>query len=322
MKALLLKETLSKVIYTDVSIASPPEGWSQIELMYSALNHRDVWITRGLYPGIKTPCILGSDGCGLMDGKRVLLNPGVGWGIREEYPSIVYTILGMPTHGTFAQRVNVPDDNIFFAPRHLSDEEVAALPLCGLTAYRALISKCKTTENDKVLISGIGGGVALVAFQFAIALGCQVYVTSGSDDKIETAISMGAKGGVNYTISDWGKELKRISGGVDVLIDGAAGEGFPHLIECCRAGARIAIYGGTAGRINNLKPQILFWKQLTIHGTSMGSDNEFSDMLSFVESHSIHPVVDEVIPLSEGWKGFEKMESGKQFGKIVFDNNA
>jgi NADPH:quinone reductase-like Zn-dependent oxidoreductase len=202
-------------------------------------------------------------------------------------------------------------------PAHLSFEEAAALPLAGLTAYRALFSRAQLQAGEKVLISGIGGGVALFACQFAIAAGAEVYVTSSAQEKIDKAIRMGAKGGANYTEEKWAKPFGKAVGGFDVIIDSAAGDGFGNLVKLCNPGARIVIYGGTRGPWNGVSPQIVFWKQLNIMGSTMGSSEEFQAMIDFVSRHKIIPIIDGIYPIEKAAEAFDRMNQGLQFGKIV-----
>ncbi|MBR9919273.1 MAG: zinc-binding dehydrogenase [Bacteroidetes bacterium] len=317
MKALLLKSADAPLTYEDFKLPAAKSGEVEVEVKAAALNHRDVWITKGKYPGIQFPAIMGSDVAGLLDGREVVVNPGIGWGASAEFPDKDFHILGMPTYGGFAERLIIQEDQIFDKPPHLSFEEAAALPLAGLTAYRAVFSRGKIQETDKVLITGIGGGVALQAFQFAHAMGASVYVTSGSEEKIQRAVGMGAAGGVNYKAEDWPQQLKEMAGGFNLIIDSAGGPGFTSLIKLTRPGARIVTYGGSLGKIPNVSPQLIFWRQLSILGTSMGSPREFANMLTFVRERKIYPIVDKVFPLSEGEKAFDRMAEGAQFGKIV-----
>jgi len=314
MKALVLESRDGYVKYKEVENPTDKEGQSIVKLHASALNHRDVWITKGMYPGIKEGSILGSDGVGEIEGRSVILNPGLKWGDNQAVQSDYFEVLGMPTNGTFADYISIPDEYIYDKPEHLSVEEAAALPLSGVTAYRVLMSRCQTKSTDKVLVTGTGGGVALFTVQFAVALGCDVYVTSGSDEKIAKAISLGAKGGYNYNNVSWYKEVET---NFDVIIDSAGGDAFQHLIKICNPGARIGFYGATLGKYQNLNPQLLFWRQISILGSTMGSDQDFKNMLDFVDKHRIKPVVDHVFSLEEGRLAFERMDAGTQFGKIV-----
>jgi NADPH:quinone reductase-like Zn-dependent oxidoreductase len=196
-------------------------------------------------------------------------------------------------------------------------EEAAALPLAGLTAYRVLFVRCKAHPGEKLLVTGAGGGVALFCIQFALKMGLEVYVTSGSDDKIVKAKKLGIAGAANYKLESWPDKLKKQAGGFDIIIDGAGGGDFGQLIKLCNPGGRIGIYGGTNGTVPNFSPQHVFWKQLSILGSTMGSDQDFAEMLDFVSQHKIVPVIDSVYSLRESEKAFGRMEKGEQFGKIV-----
>jgi NADPH:quinone reductase-like Zn-dependent oxidoreductase len=285
----------------------------------AALNHRDLFITQGLYAGIRTPCILGSDGVGEWQGRRVVLYPALEWGDSPHFQGKDFRVLGMPDDGTFAEEIRVPLHNVFAAPAHLSDAQAAALPLSGLTAWRTVFSRCQLKKGEKVLITGIGGGTALIALQFAVAAGTDVFVTSGSAEKIEKACALGAKGGANYREAGWEKSLKQEAGGFDVIIDSAGGDGFALLPALCKPGARIGFYGGTLGKVNGLSLQPIFWKQISLLGSTMGSPLEFAEMLKFVEKHEIAPIVDSTFRLSASQAALQKMERSEQFGKIVLE---
>jgi NADPH:quinone reductase-like Zn-dependent oxidoreductase len=318
LKALVLKDLHQPLLaYDEVPDPMPAKGEVVAALRAAALNHRDVFITKGLYSNIRYPAILGSDGAGEWRGKRVVVYPALEWGDNPNFQGKNFRVLGMPDDGTFAEQIRVPRQNIFPMPEHLTWEQAAALPLAGLTAWRTLFSRCKLKKGEKVLISGIGGGVALTAMQLAVAAGAEVFVTSGSDEKIEKAMKLGAKSGVNYREEGWNKRLKQEVGGFDVIVDSAAGDGFAAFPALCNPSGRIGVYGGSLGKINGLGMQPVFWKQISILGSTMGSPREFKAMLAFVEKHEIVPSVDSVFPLSEGNKAFEKMDKGEQFGKIV-----
>ena len=165
------------------------------DISHSALNHRDVWIIKGKYPSVKTPCVLGSDASVTYESEKYVINPGMEWGEKNEFQSDTFHIIGMPHQGTFAEKIGVPKSSLYKIPEHLTMEEAAAIPLAGVTAYRALFSRAKIQKNEKLLITGIGGGVALFGLQFAVAQGLEVYVTTGSQAKLDAAIKLGAKGG-------------------------------------------------------------------------------------------------------------------------------
>ena len=316
MKSLVFTEYKAPLAYQDWRDPVPKEGQKLVRIQAAAFNRRDFWITLGLYPGIIAPCILGSDGVGEVDGKQYIINPNVAWGAGD-LPGKNYSILGMPVNGTFAEYIAVDADRLAPKPAHLTTEQAAALPLGGLTAYHAVFGKCQLKKGEKILITGVGGGVSQLATQLAIAAGAEVYVTSSSEKKILKAMEWGAKGGVNYTKEDWVKRLGKETGGLDVIIDSAGGEGFKDLLKLAKTGGRIGLYGGTRGAIPQINPAHIFLKHLTVFGCTMGSDKEFLQMVDFVNEHKIVPLVDAVFPLKEGNKGLQKMAKGEQFGKVV-----
>ncbi|TAE34006.1 MAG: alcohol dehydrogenase [Cytophagales bacterium] len=333
MKAIRLTELNQPVALTEVPKPEPSAGDALIRLKAAALNHRDVFVQKGLYPGISVPVTLGSDGAGVVEavgegvdtglvGQEVIINCGHNWGDNPRFYSWMFKILGMPDDGTFAEYVAVPKQYLYPKPAHLSFTEAAAVPLAGLTAWRALMTRAALKPGEKVLITGIGGGVALFALQFAVAAGADVWVTSGSDEKLERAKTLGAKGGVNYKDPDWHKNLMKATGGgkigyFDVTIDSASGPDFAKLMDTSAPGGRIAVFGGTTGNITNVVPSKVFFKQLNIFGSTMGSDAEFGAMIAFVNEHQVKPVVDQVFPLADAEKALRKMDSGSQFGKII-----
>lgn len=321
MKALLFTGIKEPLVYTDVDLPVHDDTFGVVQLKAAAINRRDYWITLGLYPKLRFPTVLGSDGCGLHEGEEVVINPSIHWGDNPRFYSDDYYMLGMEEYGTFAEQVAVRKKNIYKKPAHLTAVQAAALPLGGLTAYRVLFSRCQAQPGDKVLISGIGGGVALLACQFAIAIGAEVYVTSSSEEKIGKAMALGAIGGANYKDPDSMKALQKAAGGFDVVIDSAGGDGFDQLLRMCRKGARIGVYGGTAGSWNKVGVPNIFFKHLSIYGSTMGSDAEFGQMLDFVSTHKIVPVVDSVFDLKDGNEALKMMKTSPQFGKIVLRIN-
>ena len=328
MKATVLTGLNQPLQWQEVPTPVPDEGEVLILLKAAALNHRDVWIQKGQYAGLKFPCILGSDGAGVVVeagpnvdkswvSKEVILNAGLFWGRNPAFPSKEFRILGLPDDGTFAEYICFPVSHVYPKPPHLTFEEAAAIPLGGLTAYRALFSRAGLKAGEKVLITGIGGGVALLAFQFALSIGAQVYVSSGSDEKLERAKALGAAGGVNYREEDWGKKLAVKAKGLDVILDSAGGKGFGRLIEVAAPGGRIALYGGTSGAWKEVSPQRVFFKQLNIFGTTMGSAEEFEAMLQLISEKQLKPILDQSFPLFEAEQALRRMDGAEQFGKII-----
>jgi NADPH:quinone reductase-like Zn-dependent oxidoreductase len=189
--------------------------------------------------------------------------------------------------------------------------------LAGLTAFRALFSRTALKAREKLLIVGVGGGVSSFALLMAKAIGAEIYVTSGDQYKIERAMSLGARGGVNYHDENWANQLKERVGGFDVIIDSALGEGFAHHLDLCNPGGRIVLYGGTAGNIPELNARKIFWKQLSILGTTMGSPSDFQKLIQFIDEHKLKPIVDSVHSFKDAEKAINLMERSTQFGKIV-----
>jgi zinc-binding alcohol dehydrogenase/oxidoreductase len=307
----------------------PAAGEVVVAIRAAALNHRDVWIKAGEYAGLKWPCIPGSDGAGVViavgegvdaatwQGREVIINPSFNWGNSDEAQAAQFSILGLPRDGTLAEKIVIPVGQLTAKPTHLTWEEAAALPLGGLTAYRALFTRAKLEAGECVLISGVGGGVALFALQYAVAAGAQVWVTSSSKDKIAKAVALGAKGGFDYTQPDWSKVAAKVPGSFDVIIDSAGGPGFSQLVDVAAPGGRIAFFGATRGDPPTLPMRKVFWRQLSLLGTTMGSPADWSAMVSFVGRHKLRPVVSDVFPLERAADAFALMERSEQFGKIV-----
>jgi len=318
---------IDQLAVTDTPEPTPAVGEVVVALRAAALNHRDVWIKRGQYAGLKYPCIPGSDGAGVVQavgagvdaaeiGREVIINPAFDWGTDEKAAGSTFTILGLPRAGTLAEQAAVPAAQLASRPAHLSWEEAAALPLAGLTAYRALFSRARLHAGERVLISGIGGGVALFAFQFAVAHGAEVWVTSGHPEKIARAVALGAKGGFDYTQPGWTAQASR-AGPFTLIVDSAGGEGFESLIDLAAPGGRIVFYGATQGNPPVLPMRKVFWRQLTLLGTTMGSPADWAAMTAFVARHHLKPVVSATFPLERAADAFTLMERGGQFGKIV-----
>jgi zinc-binding alcohol dehydrogenase/oxidoreductase len=328
MKAIVLEAADKPLILKEVEKPALSAGEVLVKIKAAALNRRDYWITVGKYAGIKYPTILGSDGSGIVAevgsdadkhwlNKEVIINPSMDWGNNPAYRSDQASILGLPQDGTFAEYVKVKAEYLYHKPAHLNWEHAAALPLAGLTAFRALFTKGKLVKGEKVLIVGAGSGTGTIALQLALAAGCQVFVTSGTGEKLHRAKQLGTAAGVNYKSQDWAEQLHHLAGGFDVIIDSALGDGFAKLLDLCNPGARIVTFGSTAGNIPELPGRKIFWKQLQILGTTMGTQDEFKALLDFVSEHKIVPVIDEIFPLADADKAVKKMDQSSQFGKIV-----
>ncbi len=318
---------VNQLAVTVVADPKPGAGEVIVALRTAALNHRDVWIKTGQYAGLQWPCIPGSDGAGTVAalgdgvdgawiGREVIINPGFNWGDSERVQGPRFSILGLPRDGTLAEKIAVPAAQLLAKPAHLTWEEAAALPLAGLTAYRALFVRADLQRGERVLISGVGGGVALCALQFAVAAGAEVWVTSSSPAKIARAVALGAKGGFNYAEADWVAAALKSPGTFDVVVDSAGGEGFGKLIDVTAAGGRIVFFGATRGDAP-LPVRKIFWRQISLLGSTMGSPRDWEAMNRFVARHQLRPVVSEVFPLAAAVDAFARLERGEQFGKIV-----
>ncbi len=331
MKAMVLREFggPEKLRYEEVSDPTPGPGEVLIRLRTAALNRRDYFITHNQYPGVTLPTILGSDGAGeiaalgdgvdgLQIGQEVIINPSLDWGDNPRVSGPDFTILGSPKDGTYAEKIVVPAENVFPKPKHLSWEEAAAIPLAGLTAYRALVTRGRLREGEVVVVPGIGGVVATFLLLIASALGARVFVTSSSDEKLRRAIELGAAGGVNSSDENWAKELqKAIGGGADLCVDSIGGEVFPQLVRLTKPGGRIVTFGATRGPVPQLVMPFIFLKQLDILGSTMGNNEEFRQMVNLFEKHRIRPVLDRSYPLEQAAEALNRMKEGRQFGKII-----
>jgi len=311
----------------ETPVAGP--GELLVKINAAAFNRRDVFITQGLYPGIVFPVIPGSDGAGIVAahgpgasgpdvGTSVLINPMIGWGDNPAVWRADSALLGMPRHGTFAEYVTVPAENVHPKPARLSDEAAAAIPLGGLTAYRAVFTRGRITKDDVVLIPGIGGGVQTFAMLFAKLAGARTIVTSSSDAKLARAKALGADVVINYKTSEnWSKDVRAQSGGGPTLvIDSIGGETLAKCLDIAKPGARVVIYGGTTGDAK-IRPFSVFWKQLDVLGTSMGSPADFSAMLKLFADGTLEPAIDEVVTLNDVPAAAQRLLDGDQFGKIV-----
>jgi NADPH:quinone reductase-like Zn-dependent oxidoreductase len=329
VNAVVLTETGAPDVLRPGTAPDPVAGAGEVvvALRAAALNRRDVFLRKGIAPS-PLPVIPGSDGAGvvhsigagvsgLSEGDEVVILPSLGWGGGEEAPAPGFRILGGPDDGTYAELIRIPAENVFPKPGRLSFEEAAALPLAGLTAYRALVSRAGIRSGETVLILGVGGGVATIALHIARAAGCGVIVTSSSDETRARARDLGAAGGVNYTEGDWVAAVKEISGGgVDVVID-SVGSTWADSVNCVRPGGRVVAFGGTGGAKVEMMVRPMTMGQVSFLGTTMGSPRDFARLLAAVAHQSWTPVIDSVRPLAEVADAHAREEAGEHFGKLV-----
>lgn len=328
MKAAVFKGKGNPLHVEEYDKPKPVKDQVRIKLKYASLNHLDLWILQEQESPRASGVILGSCGCGVVDavgddadplliGMEVIIHPSLDWGANPVVQGNEFRILGFPDNGTFAEYMVISKKYIFEKPEHLTFEQSAALPLAALTAYRALFSKARLRSNEKVLITGIGGGAAIYVLQMAVAYGAKVFVTSSSDEKIAKARSLGAVGGFNYKNADWAEHAKKAAGGFDIIIDSAAGDQFGKLVDLAVLGGRIVNFGRTAGPLSEINMRQVYWKQLSILGSTMGTRDEFLSMIDMMESRKLEPVIDRQFTLNQINEAFDYLKSQNQFGKIT-----
>ena len=331
MKALVLTaaEGLQGVELKEVASPSPKAGEVLVALKAASLNHRELWIALGQYPGmVAPPFTLGCDGVGVIEavgegvdvshvGEEVILYPGLNWGDDHRFPAPEFGLLGMPGPGTIAEKIALPAANALPKPASLGFEEAAAIPLAALTAWRGLFTKASLRAGEKLLITGIGGGVALFALQFAVRLGAEVYVTSGSDETLAKAIALGARAGFNYKDDAWRKDLSKASGGIDVVFDGAPASSYAGYGRALNRGARVVIYGSTGGFTVPVNAPELFLKNVNIMGTNVGDIEDFTAMLAFVNEKKLQPVIECTFELAQAKEAMQYLKDAHGFGKVV-----
>jgi NADPH:quinone reductase-like Zn-dependent oxidoreductase len=309
----------------------------RIRVVAAALNHLDLFVVSGL-PGvtITPPWVMGGDAAGTIDtvgdavsgfrtGDTVIINPGISdrtcaYCLEGDHPLCVrYGILGEHHPGTMAEYVVVPAANVRTIPSGTDMVVAAALPLATLTAWRMVVSRAKVGPNDQVLIIGIGGGVALAALQIAKQRGARVWVTSGSDDKLARARELGADETINHATEDIAKTVRARTGkrGVDVVIDNVGEQTWKQSLGALGKRGRLVTCGGTSGPMVETDIRRMFWNQWTIMGSTMGNDAEFDAMTEEFRAGRLMPPIDSVHELRDGARAFERLASGKQFGKIV-----
>jgi NADPH:quinone reductase-like Zn-dependent oxidoreductase len=301
----------------------PGPGEVLVRLRASALNHLDVWIRKGL-PSVPKPRILGADGAGVVEalgegvtgfepGERVVLNPGIETGGGRIH------VIGEHGDGTNAELIAVPATNVHPIPGRLSFEEAAAFPLVFETAYRMLVTRAGLREGEWVLAWGIGGGVSTAALAIAKALGARVLVTSSSDAKLERARELGADATVNHATGDVKEAVKEATDGhgIDVVVENVGEATWATSLQVAAPGGRITVCGATSGPNPPAALHRIWWKQLSILGSTMGTGEDFAGAYELVASGRALPVVDSVLPLEEIRTAHERLEAGEQLGKVV-----
>jgi len=319
------------LVLEDVPGLEPGPGEVVVSLQAAALNRRDVFVRKGVAK-VPLPLTPGSDGAGVVsavgagvsgvaESDEVIILPSLAWGDDQRAPGPRFRILGGPDQGTYAQQIVIPAENVYPKPGRLSWHEAAALPLAGLTAWRALFSRARVQPGETVLVIGIGGGVATFALHLAKAAGCKVVVTSSSDEKLAKAAALGADAGVNYATAgdEWAAAVREANGGgVDVVID-SVGSTWAGSVDSCAPGGRVVVFGGTGGAKVEMMVRPMTLGQVSLLGTTMGSPMEFGQLLAAVDTQSWVPVIDSVRPLADAAAAHEREEAGLHFGKLVLE---
>lgn len=341
MRALYFAENgdESKIELGSLPDPEPGPGQVLVAVRTAALNHLDLFVLRGL-PGLPPalPHIGGADGAGVIaamgpgvegwqEGDEVVFNPGLWCGQcefcsrGEESMCVRYGILGEHAHGTFAEFVLVPAVSLAAKPHHLSWAEAAAFPLVFLTAWRMLVTRGRLEEGESVLIHGIGGGLAQAALTIASSLGARTFVTSSSAEKLQRAEEMGATHTIDYSTADVAKEIRNLTGkrGVDLVIESTGAATWMTSLKCAAKGGRIVTCGATTGPNPPEEIRLIFWNQLSILGSTMGSRRDWDAMVNAVNRETLRPIVDAEFPLASGREAYRHLAAGEQFGKVVLD---
>jgi zinc-binding alcohol dehydrogenase/oxidoreductase len=300
--------------YEEAPDPVPGPGEVLVRLRTASMNHLDLWLRQGR-PSVPKPRILGADGAGVRadTGAEVVINPGIERGDGRIF------VVGEHSDGTHAELIAVPEGNVYPIPARLSFEEAAAFPLVFETAYRMLVTKAGLREDEWVLVWGIGGGVATASLAIAKALGARVLATSSSDAKLEQARELGADAVVNHSSGDVAAVAKEVTdgAGIDVVIEHVGEATWQTSLAVVRPAGRVVVCGATTGPNPPAQLHRIWWKQLTIYGSTMGTKDDFEGAYDLVAAGRARPVLDEVFPLSEARAAHERMERGDQFGKII-----
>lgn len=322
MYAALMREYGGPDVLRAERVPDPPvrPGWLTVRLAASALNWHDVLVRRGQY-GSPLPHVLGADGAGtrLDTGERVVILPSLRWGPRQAAPGAEWEILGDQQWGTYAEQVSVPAHCVFPRPPGLSDAEAAALPLVGLTTYRALFVRGRLRAGESVLVLGASGGVATMAIAMAAAVGAHVVVTSSSPSKVARAMEMGAAAGVDHDAVGWTDAARDETPGrrgFDLVLDAVGRWG--ESISCLRPGGRCVVLGASAAADAQLPMRPFYFGQYELIGTTMGSSADMAAMLAFLADWRVRPpIIDSTHRLDEVASAHALLESGDAFGKLV-----
>lgn len=326
MHAIVLSEFGGPKVLRPNAYPDPQQrpGWVTVELKAAALNWHDVLVRQGRYNS-PLPHVIGADGSGIRrdTGEPVVIIPSLHWGDRDDAPSSGWEILGDYVPGTYAQLVSVPEDCLAPKPAGYTWSQAAALPLVGLTTYRALFSRGRLNPDESMLIIGAGGGVATMAVQLASGVGASVTVTSSSQDKISRAVAIGAGGGVLHTAADWPEQARALSPsgtGFDLVLDPVGR--WSESVQALRPGGRLVVLGANAAETAPMDVRKFYFGQYDLLGTTMGSPRDFAGLLTLIAEYGIEPpLIDKTFPLDEAARAHEHLEASTGFGKTVLENS-
>jgi NADPH:quinone reductase-like Zn-dependent oxidoreductase len=339
LKAAFFREHggLDKIEYGELPDPEPGPGRVRVRIRAGALNHLDLFVLKGI-PGIPValPHVMGSDGAGVVDavgagvtrvrpGDEAVINPGINCGtcefcLKGEHSlCVAFHLIGEHVAGTFAEFAVAPEINVYPKPAALAWEEAAAFPLTFLTAWRMLVTKARARPGESLLIVGIGGGVAVAALQIARMMGLSVWVTSGSPEKLSRAKEIGAEVGIDHAAADFSREIRKLTGkrGVDIVLDSVGKATWKRSIASLAKGGRLLTCGATTGPDPEEDIARIFWNQLSVHGSTMGTHGEFAEMLRLFRDGRLRPVVDAVFPLPQAREAVARLDEKRQFGKVV-----
>jgi zinc-binding alcohol dehydrogenase/oxidoreductase len=326
VQAVIMREFGGPGVLNVGEFPDPPArpGWVTVALRASALNWHDVLVRQGRY-GSPLPHIIGADGAGVRTdtGEEVVVLPSLNWGDRDDAPSSRWEILGDYTPGTYAELVSVPADCLAAKPAGLGWAEAAALPLVGVTTYRALFTRGRLREGESMLVVGAGGGVATMAVALAVAAGARIMVTSSSLDTIERAVSAGAHGGVLHNETGWPEHAREMSpdnAGFDLVLDPVGR--WSESVRALRPGGRLVVLGANAAEKADMDIRSFYFGQFDLLGTTMGSSRDFAGLLNMIDRCAVRaPVIDSEFPLDKAAEAHEYLERGRTFGKCVLKHD-
>jgi zinc-binding alcohol dehydrogenase/oxidoreductase len=325
LHAVIMQEFGTAAVLCPGEFPDPPRrpGWVTVALRASALNWHDVLVRQGRY-GSPLPHIIGADGAGVRTdtGEEVVILPSLNWGDREEAPASGWEILGDRTPGTYAELVSVPADCLAPKPRGLNWAEAAALPLVGLTTYRALFVRGRLQRGESMLVVGAGGGIATTAIALAVAAGASITVTSSSAETIERAVTAGARDGVLHSEQGWPEQARAMSpdNGFDLILDPVGR--WSESVRALRPGGRLVVLGANAAQTAEIDIRSFYFGQFDLLGTTMGSSKDFAGLLKMFDQYSVRaPVIDREFPMDQAAEAHDYLERARAFGKCVLRND-